>query len=684
MSLGRSRGARGRAMNSEARRAIAATVVAGVLATAGLVGLAQAPALATTSDLSSWSLTTVPSGSALTLNLTKVSLRGPDFDVKVQQADGTFTDVTSLIPAEQDYLGTVQGHPDAAVAATVLSDGTVEGEVVFDRGITWWFTGNAVTGTRGTTSVTYKWPDTQPMTTDVIGSTQYQDEVGYDLDSSLYTAFGNNPVKALDMVQYSLNMQRLPWIQDAGVTPVVGTVILRGSSAQDPYASLTASGGAYLGAVGKQWKASTWTATPGGYPDTQVQVVSNRFGGGVAWINDISKGGNFGAVGGGTTGWAVVARHEGAHNFGIHDEQGGDPEGPTIQSGNQFARWDSTELYALGNQRAHAAAQGWIKQLPTYTATPLPPYAATSYIQTQAHGARITFNPLAADHSANGSPLRLVSVQGTSTLGAKVARSGNDINYNPLMAPTSSIDTFTYVVADANGNTATGVVMVKNLEPFHQLEAETGTTISGGTAVIDGSDHSGTGQVNLSSGAGHSITWTVNQPATRDVTLTFMTKNWNAGSATVSIDGAPATTLSVPAATWGAEGETPIWTPVTMTVHLTAGTHTIRYSTVDVAQYIDYLRLDWADNAPTWTQSVNTTVKAGQAFSIPLSGASADSDLPNDSISYKFPSPYSWMKLSGSSIIGTAPSAGTYTSLLRVVDASGLLTTVTFTLTVTS
>lgn len=629
-------------------------------------------AVATTVGSTTWQITSgMPSGGPLTLDLTPVSLRGPDFDVKVQNADGSFTDVTASLPAEHDYLGTVPGHPDMAVAATQLSDGTMQGEIVLDRGVTWWFSGNAVTGTRGESNPAYKWPNRNGITSDIIGPGQVRTEIGWDIDSSLFTqaapsGFGSDPVRAIDIAQLSMNEMRLPYIQDVGITPVLGTVILRGSSAHDPYASLTASTGAYLGAVNHEWNSvDEWAATPGLAPNNQAQVISNRIGGGNAYI-----GGNSSAVGGSASGWAVVARHEAAHNWGVYDENGGDPEGGTIQSGNRYARWDSTEVNAIG-----ATRQGLVnssRALGTYTTTDLPPYAATDYIQAVAQGPVINFNPLANDHSANGSALTLLSVQPTSALGNPVRLNGNTISYVPNIAATTSIDTFTYVVADANGMTSTGLVMVKNLAPFKKYEAESGTLSSGATIYPGNWDHSGASAVKLPAG-GQSVSWTVTQPVERDVTLSFWTKNWSAGTANVTVDGGTPTALSVPAASAGLEGEGQLWGSTSVTVHLTAGTHTISYASTNVDQYVDYMTTSWPDAAPVWNTQPSFTLSAGQAFSVSVAADATDADLPNDTLKFFLDTPPTWLHLSGSTLSGTAPTTpGTYTATIVANDASGV------------
>lgn len=581
--------------------------VAGTIAATALAALAPTTTASASTQDATWQITSnLPTGvtGPLTLNLTPVSLRGPDFKVLEQDTLGNFTDITATLPAEHDYLGTVAGRTDAMVAATKMSDGTWQGEVVVDRGITWFFSGNAITNVRGTSAPTYKWPIRQPMTSDLIGSGQVRDEVGWDIDSALFTGaapngFAGDPAKAIDMAELSMNEMRAPYIQDVGITPVLGTVILRGSSTTDPYASVAASAGAYLGKVGTVWdQQHPWLAS-GTYPDNQVQVISSRFGGGVAYVP-----GHTSAVGGNASGgWAVVARHEAAHNWGVNDENGGDPEGPTIQSGNAYARWDSTEVNAINSGRKSAVGNP-ARVLGTYANTFIPPYAATDYVEAVAYGPAVTFNPLGADHSANGEPLDLKSVQSTSALGSKVIKSGNTITYIPSIAPTAAIDTFTYVVEDADGMTATGLVMVKNLAPFQKAEAEAGTLTNGSWVKTDGWDHSGAGYVHLPNN-GSAATWTINQTVPGADTLTFWTYNAIADNATVTIDGQAPIPLSLPVRTAGPEGEGSVWTPVSTTVNLSEGPHTITYTDAGAAQSLDYMTASWSNATPTAPRSLH-------------------------------------------------------------------------------
>jgi hypothetical protein len=662
---------------------VAAAVALALIGVGTLVALpAPAQAATLTGPSGQWQLTTnIPGGAPpITLDLTKVALRGPDFMALLQKDDGTYADVTSTLPAEQDYLGTVEGHPDAAVAATVMSDGTVRGEVVFDRGFTWWFTGNTVTGTRGSASVTYAWPIRHAMGTDLIGSTVEAYEFGDDIDSSMYAALGNDPTKAIDMAELSMNNMRLPYMQSLGLMPQLGTVVLRGSATKDPYAGLSASASAYLGAVRTEWNINH---SP--HPEAQVQVVSNRFGGGVAWIGSVFGSNGYGAIGASPTaqdGWAVVARHEASHNWGPYDENGGDPEGPTIQSGNGFARYDSTEVYAVALNRANNLKNGHLVA-GSFTATNIPPYAATDYLQAVAHGAGVSFNPLTNDHSPNGSALHLVSVASTSALGASVTSSNGVVTYHPLASATSSVDTFTYVLADAHGLTATGVVMVKNVMPFstYPMEAATAT----GADIYNKGVETGAQADWLYTGAGKNITWTINQPVERDVTLTFQTRAWNGDQAAVSIDGGAPVTFTVPKAVEDFESEGQVDTPATVTVHLTAGTHTLVYTALNTGHFVDGLQTSWSDSAPTVPSTAPSySAVAGRAFTVDATAGVGDADLPHDTLTYALQSGPAWLQVSpAGSLTGTPPAAGTYPATIAVTDASGVVTTRTVSLTVT-
>jgi hypothetical protein len=581
-------------------RAVGVARIAATVLVAAAASMAIAPSAAhAAGNTLSWTVNDPDTGAAVSIVLTQVPLRGPDFRVRLQAANGSFSDLTSQLAAESSYLGTVPGHPDADAAATVWADGTVHGEVIFDRGATWYFTDHAVTSTRGRDAPSaYVWPVRRSMDSDLIGNNSLSTEVGYDVDSAAYTEFGKSASLVLDTVQNTLNNERLIYMQDAGVTQILGDVVIRGDAASDPYAALPADTSDYLSALRAQW---TTALAP--YPEDQVQVVSPRVDSGLAYITSYEKQWSFGAYGADPDDWSIFARHENAHNWGVLDENGGDPEGSTIQSGNQYARWDSTELYAIANARTTQRQR--LTNNGIYTATPLPPYAGMDLLTAVAGPGTSTILPLVNDHSANGLALHVTHVDAISALGAHVSLGANNsLIYGDLSQPTTAIDHFFYTVSDAAGFTATGVVLVKNETPSTLLEAE-GAQLSNASVVSDGSDHSGPGYVTFPSTAGASVQWTVNSPVAEDVTLEFQTENSAVGTAQVLVNNASAGSLTISAAQAGPEGEGTLWGPMKLTAHLLAGPNTITFVPTGVDQ-LDFLRVDWAAN-----QSASTTPGGG-------------------------------------------------------------------------
>lgn len=644
--------------------------IAGLALIAALLSLVvvAAPSAAVAAGASSsglaWAVTDAKTGTTFTAQFTLVPLRGPDFRVRVQGAGGVLTDVTAQVPEDASYLGTVDGHPDAAAAATVWADGTVHGEIIFDRGATWFFTEHAVSKRRGMDPpASYPWPLRRSMDTDLIGSDTLTTEVAYDVDSAQY-ALGGNVAPVLDTVRNTLNNERLIYLQDVGISQTLGDVVIRADAASDPYAPLAATTNAYLGAVRNEW---TTTLSP--YPDDQVQVVSPRISGGLAYESSYQKAWNFGAYGGGPDDWSAVSRHENGHNWGPLDENGGDPEGPTVMSGNAYARFDSTELYAIANSRS--TRKPALTNTGTYQTTHIPPYAGMDLLQVVAGSTAAPLSPLVNDHSANGSALHLVSADVTSALGATIAvDTGDRIDYLPLAASTDAIDHFSYTVADANGYTATGLVLVKNTAPFTVVEAESAQP-TGAAIVTDGSDHSGTGYVAFAAGKAQSLEWTIPSDTEHDVTLEFQTKNTAAGSADISVDNIAAGTLAVNPAVPGPENEGTIWGPSGITAHLKAGTNTIRLTSSSLDP-VDFLRI--TDNPAAATTGATPALAAltgdGHAPDDDPSVGTADSGVRADTAA-----PASGSSASSAAHAGSLASTGqtVYASLLTGLAIAILL-----------
>jgi hypothetical protein len=82
---------------------------------------------------------------------------------------------------------------------------------------------------------------------------------------------------------------------------------------------------------------------------------------------------------------------------------------------------------------------------------------------------------LSNDTSADGSPLSMIEVSGSSLKGGSVSLSGTNILYNPP-AGLADVDVFTYTVRDECGNTATATVTV-TVVPANQSPVVASTTV---------------------------------------------------------------------------------------------------------------------------------------------------------------------------------------------------------------
>lgn len=206
----------------------------------------------------------------------------------------------------------------------------------------------------------------------------------------------------------------------------------------------------------KEWKTNHASAD-----GDAVGLVHGYSGGGVAWRPGMGDK-NWGqAVLGGTGEFpTIVARHEFAHNWGAGDNHTNGPEGPTIESDNAYARFDGTELAAILARR-DSRLDNFPADAQAYPVA-LPPYAALDLADGAFSGVPLTLRPSANDADANRDALTLSSVETTSHLGGKIVRSGNDVTYTPPTATAANtVDWFSYVVRDATGKTATGVVIAR-------------------------------------------------------------------------------------------------------------------------------------------------------------------------------------------------------------------------------
>lgn len=612
---------------------------------------------------------------SLTLHLGEVPLAGADFAVFTQAADASFTDVTADLVRPTTYLGTVDGRSDAMVAATRLSNGDLWGQVVFDRGATWFFKNDVVSFTRGIDppAAFDKLPTRQSMTADSIGSDQYSFQVGFDVDSAYYATVGGGSAQTvIDHAFHSLNNVRATYMQNVGLMPQLGTIRIRTSVKADPYSALEAKTNVYLPVLRSEWR----TNFPN-HPNDQVNVISSRMGGGITYGVSLDRSWTYAVIGAQRTDWDIVLRHEVGHNFFLADGHAGGFEGSTIDSGNLYARFDSAEVHTFAAVRQARISQGVLTPEGRYVTTSIPPYAATDLVDAVAGttGAPAVFTPLANDHSANGAALTLTEVDGTSALGARVETAPDgSVHYTPLAAPTAAVDHFVYTVADGNGMTATGLVLVRNTGPFEVFEAEN-QQLTRAKVRQPADDLSGnfSGRY-IDVDPDGTVTLNVQSPEARDVTVSVRMRNADAkkpSTTDVAVNGTTAITAAPAPA--GAS-----YSVQTHAVHLQKGANVIRYSVKGAAQRLDFIRVDWPDSAPSATTPEALTAAVGTALDHDASGAFADPDsaAPNtDTLSFSLDHGPAWLSITADGrLSGTPTAGGETTATVRATDAFGAFT----------
>ena len=465
------------------------------------------------------------------MRLHKVPLRGTHFQYRVQAAGGAYVDQS--VGVERSYLETVDERPDAIASEVVAADGSFWGQIIFDRGATWFTRGATVSSTRGLTPpAVFKWPTRRNLDPNMVGTTTYSWDFGLDFDNAWWTGrAGSSATTAFDLVEYSLANIRAVYLADGLLMPKLGRVIMRASASDDPYAGLT-TGGQRLNAVRAEWQANQADAGV-----DMAHVVTLAAGGGLAFLVDLNPAFAYGWDGAATDGtFDVVMRHEAGHNWRADDNHSGNPEGSTVMEGNQYARFGGPEMYAIMLSR-NARIGTLIDNLGTWTTTQVPPYAGLDLVDGVAGSGEVTVDVLANDHDANADDLDLVSADATSIDGGQVTVVGDTLRYRPpLTLDGANPDSFSYQIADETGKTATGVVVARHGRPFGSLEAEGATRAGGAVLQSNRRYYSGTGFVNINGAAGRTITWTFDLPIASDITLAFQYFSTTSGTAEVRVN----------------------------------------------------------------------------------------------------------------------------------------------------
>ncbi len=423
-------------------------------------------------------------GETITLQLAREAIRGAHFEVLAQNAAGIYESFTPV--AERSYLGTVDEYPGAVSYGILRDDGVFWGGVIFDRGGNWFISGQTVT-TSGLTQPTSFGYSSWTVTAGQGGSNVYGYDVGIDARYEYFKErAGGSLAKALEMIEFSLSQNRALYIHDALLRPFLARVIIRTDPAQDPVAGLT--GAAYITALRNHWNANQ----TGANRDVVAGITTAHVWSGLAWsnviggyngfsVNDSQGDGNFNKV------W----QHELGHNWGLGHHDGGSPEKGTINSDNHFARMSGPELHQALKERD---AKMWaLDNLGPMTTVNIPPYAAyDSRFFEQGVDTQLAIDVLANDHDANGHALTLSSVQSATAKGGTAIMQGGVVIYTPN-GTFSGVDSFTYVIQDSSGQTATGAVAV-DVQNGDRLRLHLAMDETTGTWIDDSSlfDRNGT------------------------------------------------------------------------------------------------------------------------------------------------------------------------------------------------
>ncbi|MHC4741039.1 MAG: Ig-like domain-containing protein, partial [Planctomycetota bacterium] len=455
-------------------------------------------------------------GENYTLQMQKVSLRGPNFEVLVQNSSGGYDPYT---PDEvSTYMGEVVELPDAHVAGVILDNGDFKGHIYHDRGAQWYFLNNAVTGENGFLAG-HNVPNwtLNSVTPGHAGSDTYRFDVGFDYAHEvLVDNCGGDISYAMDMIELSMSLIKTIYLKNALLEASTARVIIRGSADHCPYSGLTTNG---LGELRTEWETNQTDA------DRDVVAGVCHLGGGVAWVGTIANSYAYSQNGNGSDGaFHGVWKHELGHNWGCGDYHAGSPEGQTVMCGNKRGMFSGAEVAAILAERDQHIG-GALDNLGVFSAAALPPYAALDPL-ILSQGQLVTIDVLANDFDANADAVYLLSVSAISQNGGRcwisvgTGPGGRDeVQYMP--AGVLGFDMFDYEIVDSTGKTQTGWVFTTT-EEFESdfYEAEDATLVGPIVASSHGG-YSGWGYADYQSSSGDYVEWNVNVAQADDYDLSF-------------------------------------------------------------------------------------------------------------------------------------------------------------------
>ena len=417
-----------------------------------LVTIQQAYACTATTIPETFVHTMTLNGETISVNFTKFSNRGPNFAVLEQQANGTLANHTPS--AVRTYMGSVTGRSGAIAAGLCRADGSVLANVIFEDGVEWLDRGTAVI-TPEFDPYTPKFPG-NIVRNGGAGSTLYGAELGIDLPNVQVVRSGGTTATALEIAEFSTMSMNLVYFRDVAIFHRIGRVIVRLNAAADPYAAVTGNSFALLDEITNQWENVLLAST-----HDLALAVSPNFGGGVAMSATVGIPGYSANGSAEITGdFSAVARHEVGHNWSINHFDGGTPEGPTINSGNDLAKMSGPEMGLVLTHRTDRLAS--LDNLGTF-ATAVPPRAADERITVEPIGGSIPIDVLVNDNDTNGTAVSILSFDAATQKGLTVTQNGNSLIVQAPSDFSSGDDFFRYRIQDADAMTSTAVVHLRSV-----------------------------------------------------------------------------------------------------------------------------------------------------------------------------------------------------------------------------
>ena len=316
----------------------------------------------------------------LTMRLTRVDLRGPNFDFRFQNAEGS---IRRLNPVpERSYLGSVDDLPGAVSCGIQLDDGTFKGAILFARGTMWYTQGENVSRTQATDYqdfTDYRFPIGTTATSSLGGMEMHGFDLAVDVSNSYYTQIGAQTAAALERVEYTTNLIRAIYMRDAMIRPYLGRVMLRADVSQDPYNGSS-------GWFDMMSRARTeWNNNQSDAPRQLVTVVGGGgFRNGWSWIGVVGASNGYSSVQSGPAGDFddALRRHLG-FNWNSTREAAGNPEGLGIMDNGGPARMSAGEAFLILNYRNQRANAGVIRKEGRFSDVELPPYASMDTLRLQ-------------------------------------------------------------------------------------------------------------------------------------------------------------------------------------------------------------------------------------------------------------------------------------------------------------